>query len=644
MRKRRIAQKLRWVLVGAIILVAAGWADGSKAGPAFTALDIKLPGGLVEFSSPTLADLDGDGRPEVLVGTTAHNGSTGAYDRPAGLAAVRGDGTLLWWRDFGAPINSAPAVGDIDGDGWPEVVVSLGGDDADRRHHGGVAALDRFGNVLWVFRTQDQDGDGFADGVFSSPTLCDVDGDGKLEVIFGAWDQRIYVLDNAGRVRWQNLPSGFPGPGYYNADSVWSTAACADFNGDGRKEIVIGADITGGGVLPDGTVTEDGGFLYIFDGDGRVLVRRYLPEAIYAAPAVGDLDGDGRLEIVVGTAWYWWNRHGRTAQPYVYVFDTQRVFDGGLRYDDPAKLPDHPGWPRPTTYPGFSSPALADLDGDGLPEVIIGTGHPDLQGPDDIPGAGEVYVWRHDGSLLPGWPIFRPKNARGQDGPVFSSPTAADVDGDGRPEVLFSTLWDVQVYRWDGSLLARLETFWTVWGSPAVGDTDGDGRMEVWVGGSKHPAVGGDPAHGYLWRFSTTAATSGPRPWPMFHRDPVHSGLHPRPARLEAGPSPLAVLYPQGASAAEAWLWLRNSGDEAPLSWWVSRHPAGVGLSPSGGTLRAGERMPVRVMVEAGNYRAGVYNLGPVTFAATMGGTFEVPLRLVVGQVFHAYLPLVVGR
>jgi len=45
---------------------------------------------------------------------------------------------------------------------------------------GGVMALDRFGNVRWIFRTQDHNGDGAGDGVFSSPTLCDVDGDGKL--------------------------------------------------------------------------------------------------------------------------------------------------------------------------------------------------------------------------------------------------------------------------------------------------------------------------------------------------------------------------------------------------------------------------------------------------------------------------------
>jgi len=60
----------------------------------FVAQDIQLPRGLVEFSSPTLADLDGDGRPEVLIGTTAHNGATDAHDRPAGVAVVDGNGTL----------------------------------------------------------------------------------------------------------------------------------------------------------------------------------------------------------------------------------------------------------------------------------------------------------------------------------------------------------------------------------------------------------------------------------------------------------------------------------------------------------------------------------------------------------------------
>ena len=76
------------------------------------------------------------------------------------------------------------------------------------------------------------------------------------------------------------------------------TAACAGLNADGQSEVIIDADITGGGRLPDGTRTQNGGFIYVFDKDGNVLVRRFVAEAVFSSPAVADLDCAGLPEIV----------------------------------------------------------------------------------------------------------------------------------------------------------------------------------------------------------------------------------------------------------------------------------------------------------------------------------------------------------
>ncbi len=598
-----------------------------------------LPGGVVDKSSPTLADLTNDGIPEVLVGTTAYNGTNGQNNQDMVLVALRGNGTTLWSRSVGAPINSSPAVADLDGDGNVEVVVSVGGDPANVRHNGGIIAFDRNGNQIWRFNTQDYSPvDGFTDGVYSSPTVCDVDGDGNMEIAFGGWDKRIYLLDHLGRSLWSNIPNGFPGPGYYNADSIWSTAACADLNGDGSKEIVIGADITGGGILPDGTHTSNGGFLYVFDKDGNVLVRRYLLETIYSSPAVGDLDGNGQLEIVVGTGWYWWNISGRRDDSFAYVFDTSNLF-GTLPYADPNKLPNYPGWPQETQYPGFSSPALADLDGDGDLEVVIGSGDPFITN-DDIPGAGAVYAWHHTGQRVNGWPVF-PRNVGNDDTTVFSSPVVADVDADGVVEVLFSMIWDVHVYNANGSFQERLSTTWTTWASPAVGDTDGDGKVDVWVASGKDD---GDKSKGHMWHFEQSASGIGPQPWPQFHRDARNSGKMPVTAHLAA--SDAVGFYQSGGNGTlTVSVTLRNAGENR-ISWRVSAEPDRVDVVPSSGLIAGADTEQLSLIVDTRGLTQGTYQLGSITITGTDQETGEdiiplgIPVTLVVGNVSTLYLPL----
>ncbi len=476
----------------------------------FTTTSHALQAGEIEHSSPTLADIDGDGIEEIVIGTKTRAPSGKEYGGK--LIVMQGNGTLLWSYDLNAPVNGTPAVGDIDHDGDPEIIVSLGGDVSDLNHQGGIMALDHKGNPLWTFRTvDDQAPTGYSDPVFSSPTLCDVDGDYDLEIAFGGWDRNIYLLDHEGKSLWNDMPGQHTGQGFHNGDTIWSTAACADLNKDGYNEIIIGADITGGGILPDGYQTQNGGFLYVFDRNGTILVRRYLPETVFSSPAVADLDGDGNSEIVVGTGYYWWDVTGRTMDSYVYAFDTSLVF-GDKDYSDPTKLPYLAGWPQKTTYPGFSSPALADLDGDGDLEIVIGSGDP-------YQLKGKVHAWHHTGASVNGWPVT-PQNWQGNNVHIISSPTIADIDNDGGLEILFSMLWDIQVYNADGTYQEALPTLYTVVASPAIGDTDGDNKVDIWIGSANDH----EKDHGYLWNFESDTTGIGEKPWPMFHRDEKNTG------------------------------------------------------------------------------------------------------------------------
>jgi len=128
------------------------------------------------------------------------------------------------------------------------------------------------------------------------------------------------------------------------------------------------------------------------------------------------------------------------------------------------------GWPRKGGKPFASSPAIGDIDGDGHPEIVAGC--------DD----GKVYAWRSDGRMLKGWPV-----KTGLD--VFSTPAIADVDADGHPEIVVgSDDGSLYILRGDGTILDGfpVSTGAFISSSPAVGDIDGDGRQEIVVGSWDH--------------------------------------------------------------------------------------------------------------------------------------------------------------
>ncbi|MBW7881109.1 MAG: VCBS repeat-containing protein [Caldilineaceae bacterium] len=633
---------------------ALGAEEGADVVPTtFTSTSLQIPSaGIIQFSSPTLADLTGDDIPEIIIGTTRGSDAGLGRGYTPFLVTLRGNNQILWQRELTGPVNSSPSVGDLDGDGAPEIVVTTGGDVEDTKQDGALYVFDKNGNERWHVEMADHyPRDGYGEGAFSTPALCDLEGDGRLEIIWGGWDQRIYVYDADGTARWfgLNRPPNFPvDPGYYNADTIWSSPACADLNADGLKEIVIGADITGGGTLPDGTRTKDGGFLYVFDKDGNALVRRFLPEAIYSSPAIGDLNNDGRMEIAVGTGWFWWNAHGRKDQPYVYVFDTSQVFSG-LPYADENKLPFFPGWPQKTALPGFSSPALADLDQDGTLEVIIGAGNPLIYDNN----AGMIYVWKHNGQLMPGWPVA-PKNESGGDSTIWSSPTVADVDGDGSMEILFSMVWDVHIYNADGQRQNLLKGYYTVSSSPAIGDTNGDGLTDIWIGSSN--AVAGQQ-FGYVWHYSANEGTLGETPWPMFHRTAAHDGCIclNAPAKVEAGQDAILVLKDinDSHSTGSAILHLMNKGGSK--AFWgaqlsaaqVATSAPNVTIQPEQGTLAPKQGVDITISIDFSGLEEGIHDLGTLKITSTdevnsaQSSVLSVPLRVYYGPLTRTFLPTV---
>jgi len=591
----------------------------------------QLTGGpITDSSSPTLADIDNDGFLEIIIGTSDNiNNGTSI------LAVLEHTGQVKWSKTIVNNVGSAVTVADISypPDGIPEIIVPIGADVYEPYGTPGkIVVYSNTGNFLWEFVTSGQSpypgGTPTPSGNFAAPVVGDVDGDGDMEIVINSWDRNIYLLDHQGNRLWF----------YHVADTIWSTPVLVDVDGDGDLEILTGTDITGGGILPDGTVAEDGGFILVLDKNGNKMARRHIHEAIYSSIAAGDVDGDGQMEYFVGTGFAFYMQ-GNYTQAYVYGFRINTS-------SNPWQIVDLPGWPRPVARPGMSSPALADLDGNGDLEVVIGSGYNGMSSPNACSNSGSdpdcygaIYAWHHTGQLISGFPVW-PREVNGKNAFIRSSPTVADVDNDGQPEILFSMGWTVLVLSRNGTLEQTMDARYSVFGSPAIGDLDNDGRTNVVIGGSDIS----NPNFGYVHNFEYGSNTYNGNlmEWPTFHRDERNSGVYPQGAVLQVDPASLMVLHdPDNGSTAHSSLLISNAGDGS-FSWSYDA-ANGVTLSPGSGTVSTQQLVAVRINA---NRPPGWYNLGNITITTTQeglvgGSSVAIPLQLYVGQLHFNFLPAI---
>lgn len=328
-------------------------------------------------SSPVIADIDADGAGEVVFGH--QDGRLRAYEGDGELKweqpLVPGHdpkGACKNPQTRPSAIDSSPAVADVDGDGTPEVIVGVGSTFAPNQH-GSVFMIDgESGRVEWHFEHSRDSGthggsvvtsnlDGWCEGTYSTPAIGDVNGDGSQEIIFASWDFYIWAVDHEGRP----LP-GFP---INTDDTVWSSPALFDVDDDGDVEIVIGGDST-----PGGYFDHLGGVFRAIDyrdGAPVELWHRTADEVFHSSPAIGDINGDGRMEAVVGMGHNWHIECTQRSNPQCGKGDgSDHVKVWAFHLDDGS---DVKGWPASTEGSVWGSPAVGDIDGDGKVEVVVGS-------------------------------------------------------------------------------------------------------------------------------------------------------------------------------------------------------------------------------------------------------------------------------
>jgi hypothetical protein len=453
------------------------------------------------FATVAVADMDGDGQPEIAA--TTYNGT---------IYVINHDGTLRA--------------------GWPQRLPYVPSCPLDP--NAAVPDLCMSPSAL------------VARGAAGSPVLIDMNKDGKLDLVQAAFDGKVYAFDGGGAA----LP-GWPVTVHFPDDTVPSerarlmtTPAVADLNGDGIPEVMVGSSER----LGDGGST---GAFYVIDGRGTLAPGAsgaragYLPnwpvtvasldilpligQGVTNAGAFGDFDGDGVPEVVM---------HGNVSAPIILPADPGP--QKSLGSTPPNALPkttDEDGTVHrgvaptsvfgelskartpDTMFPLFAQPSLGDLDLDGTLDVAASGGSLSLAANLASKGSAQskpaqflLGMWSgKTGKMMPGAPVPL------EDFTFINNLAIADITGDGFPEVLTGTgaylVHAVDACGREAEGWPKNTGQW-VMATVAVGDLDGDNLLEAVVSSRA----------GYLYAWHTKGHADGVVQWESFHHDSQNTG------------------------------------------------------------------------------------------------------------------------
>jgi hypothetical protein len=435
-------------------------------------------------AAPLLLDLDGDGRDEIVVATA--DGVVHLLDWNEGDLRER---RLL--VDAGPPLGPGdpfrpgetlvrePTVGDLLGRGSQAIVAAT--------RDGKVYAFDARGRRMPGFPVAVAPGhtleraERLESGILSRPVLADLDGKPGLEIVVSALDGRLYAWRGDGR----SLP-GYPvalvHPASGKRAKLVSSPAVGDVDGDGRPDLVVGSNGLEEGLGAAYALTAKGAPLPGWNPVELPLLRGdllpTLATGIQMTPALVDADGDGDQEVLL---------YGVTGTGIV-LLDHRR--DGPPRVL--ARYALSPGTEAELQGIGFlaspGSPLVTDTDGDGALELyapllplrlLTLRSNPGI--PLDVPPAlgGWPLLPGDAGAAVPMLPSY-PR--RMEDLTILAAPLAADVDGNGSEEVLLgSGGYLLHAFESGGGEPRGFPKFTGGWifSAPAVGDLDGDGEREL---------------------------------------------------------------------------------------------------------------------------------------------------------------------
>lgn len=331
--------------------------------------------GFEHVSAAAIAELDGLPGAEIV------------HPSEAGVYAFHADGSIYWYTDTlrSQRFFAGPAIGNLDADPEPEIVINLNDD---------LVVFEHDGTVAW--RKTDAAG-------IALPVLADLTGDGQLDILYhtGQWGG-----SNQYRMDLYDYNLGSP-------TLVWTQTLTSTVEGYGSPAVAdIDGNLPGGDPGPEIAIATSGA-LRVFNGeDGSPVWSTPIGYGRPGNVSIADLDGDGEIEIVAGMVFTTTTTDGR-----LYAFNA----DGSILWSVTA-LDNSP-----------INASVFDLNGDGAYEVAYNGA-----------GQGLTIYDGHNGDVLFNEPNVNVISQTGTDYPVF-----ADVDNDGFGELVVASWYGLRVFGYD---------------------------------------------------------------------------------------------------------------------------------------------------------------------------------------------------
>jgi hypothetical protein len=474
--------------------------------------------------SPLVCELDGrwSTKREIVLG-----GETIYAFHGNGSEVVDGDqigSTLGPFSADGASFWGKAATGDIDGDGWIEVLaVSMASNEL-------ICWPPWGGTPKWRVSLP-------GPRSWFSPTLADFDGNdgGLMEVIFCAGkysDAGIYVFNHDG----SPMISGTNGL-LLDLDGIdlYHSPAVGDVDGDGGLEVVMSTRSNRAEQGAIWVVKPDGSSLPGFE-DGLAFADLGLTQQTTGSPVLFDADSDGRDEIFVITPWRLWCIDDNGALLWYSTFTA--------------------GFDMSTARGMLPEPAMGDIDGDELVDIAV------------VDEGQKLWAWNAvTGDTLSGFPI----DLTGVVGTQYGSCILANMDADELPEIVFGdNEKHVHAYKHDGTTARGFPIFFGgsfVQQSLAAWDVDLDGNQNLIVQAEDVLQIAVFDLQGAVFDSLNSWRTN---PWPMRYRDNRNTG------RFTADPPVgIQVALDRPEVDAQGWVTLRWICGERVASFRIRRAKLG---------------------------------------------------------------------